>query len=396
MDTLKLAQKVLDKAQLDLVMDNKATFFKSVLFSLDIILDEEEDTAFITPSHLVIGARRLVEDIVKDDGTVMPMWTLPQLMGVFMHEVRHFVYDHFTRGSTFDPEIWYYAQETFINLEVLEDGYELPPTRWKDPQFKGMSDVQVYEAMMENPDKYRKPDWKSDVRKGSNHCKKPIPEHLIQQHIQQALVQAHVEANMKGAAHSIPGSIKVKLEKLLNPTVPWQQVLSSYCFAKVSQGYGWQVPDRRALVHDMVLPGIDGEGLRKIGFFPDSSCSVSDDEFRQCASEMEEIISNLMPEETHVAAFDDDLRPVEILHPGDSIHDVNFTGRGGTNINPVLDYIQAQDFDISVIFTDGYIGDYVPKGFSKDVIWVIVNNPGWRHEIGRVVYIETKDNSDGC
>ncbi|MBT7452187.1 MAG: hypothetical protein HN793_15220, partial [Rhodospirillaceae bacterium] len=71
--------------------------------------------------------------------------------------------------------------------------------------------------------------------------------------------------------------------------------------------------------------------------------------------------------------------------------EVDFHGRGGTNITEVLEWIIENKPVVSVIFTDG--GFRWPEHLkpTSPIIWLIHDNPTWTAPVGKVIYIDYND-----
>ncbi|MCP3675280.1 MAG: hypothetical protein GY829_12515, partial [Gammaproteobacteria bacterium] len=72
---------------------------------------------------------------------------------------------------------------------------------------------------------------------------------------------------------------------------------------------------------------------------------------------------------------------------------VEFTGGGGTRIEPVVAHAEdQQEVDVTIIFTDGYFSNVDYTKIPNDVLWVIVNNPSWECPHGTVIHMDYKPN----
>jgi len=68
---------------------------------------------------------------------------------------------------------------------------------------------------------------------------------------------------------------------------------------------------------------------------------------------------------------------------------IDFRGRGGTAIDPVMEWGQKNKPDVLVVFTDGY---FRPASFDPGVpvIWIIHDNPKWTAPFGKVIHYTIK------
>ena len=67
-----------------------------------------------------------------------------------------------------------------------------------------------------------------------------------------------------------------------------------------------------------------------------------------------------------------------------------FTGRGGTEIDPCLQWAIDNKPQLQLIFTDGCFTPPVvqPNSRFTQVIWIIFNNPKWKAPFGKVIYFD--------
>jgi len=85
--------------------------------------------------------------------------------------------------------------------------------------------------------------------------------------------------------------------------------------------------------------------------------------------------------------FDTEIIMTNSISSIQELSKVKFTGGGGTDINPVLEWTQQNRPQLLLVFTDGYFefSDITPK---SEVIWVIHNNKKFTSKFGKIINYE--------
>jgi predicted metal-dependent peptidase len=133
-----LLQKAVSKSKLQLMMAKNTTFFSALLANLDLQITADCKTAATNGIFLLLNP------------VYISTLTQAQLLGLILHEVFHVAYDHinYEAYKNLDADVLNIAQDHYINLLILSLGYELPPNGYYDPQYKGMSSMQIYKKLM--------------------------------------------------------------------------------------------------------------------------------------------------------------------------------------------------------------------------------------------------------
>ena len=98
------------------------------------------------------------------------------------------------------------------------------------------------------------------------------------------------------------------------------------------------------------------------------------------------IKDTLQPALMYVLDFDTKIKQVRELLPGDRVEDQQFQGRGGTRIEPVLQWAKETQPKVLIVFTDGDF--YFPQDADPEVpvIWVIHSSKQFSPPFGQVIY----------
>ena len=140
MNTVNSIKRRLVAARAVLVLDHP--FFGALSLRMNI----EEETRGRTRTMATDGRSLFYDkDYVKGCSD-------QELVGLFAHEVMHPAMQHHTRRGDRDPRLWNEAADYAINPVLTEAGFVLPGTPLLDPQYRGMTAEQIYEALKEARD----------------------------------------------------------------------------------------------------------------------------------------------------------------------------------------------------------------------------------------------------
>ena len=91
-----------------------------------------------------------------------------------------------------------------------------------------------------------------------------------------------------------------------------------------------------------------------------------------------------------VVQFDGEVQKVDTFHDGDFIDKIEFTGRGGTSVEPAFKYLDRADVphDQIIVFTDMGIHDYPDIHPDVPVLWVSTTSRFVAPPFGETTVIE--------
>lgn len=360
-------QKALDKAKIDLMSKPGSVFFSSLCLSVVHGWDASAPTAYTDGRNIRYNPEYFMG------------LSRNERVGLLIHETMHIAYMHSSRKGSKDHKQWNYACDYVINLQITKAGFSLPKGGLLDTKYTGLSAEQVYELLEEAPE-YHPDDLMDISEKGDS---EDVPEDL-EQEMQDALVRAVMQAQQHETSKSnIPGEVIVFLNKLQNPKLPWQRILSRFLNQVAKTDYTWKRPNRRA-PEGTYIPSLHNETLRDVVIAWDMSGSITDQETTRFASECAGILKYMKPEKLTLIQFDTEIISVDKLKTVKDIAKLNMQGRGGTCIIPVLDWVNKHKPQVILIFTDGYFD--IPKYTAKSqIIWLIHNNEGFSPKYGKVI-----------
>lgn len=386
----------LQRTKMAFCMSPKFVFFTSILFLQEIIWSDKLPTMAVNGQHLLINPQffdQLPEDI---------------RLSALGHEVGHLALYHLTRGRDHDPRIRNIAADYVTNEMLVNAGFKLGKGWLRDERFDNMAYEQVYNTLMEEKEAYEKggwePDWMTTLSSYDSDGSGPSavigmgPDILppanateaatIEANITDMVLKAVIQARQIGTPGNIPGQILVELETRLNPQLPWYVLLHNFMNNFAKDNYTWRRPNRRYLP-DLIMPSAYSDRCSNLVFAADASGSVSDAEFGYIIQEIEVVQHDLLPEIITLITFDTSIRSIHEITQNTNIQqDIQFTGRGGTNVIPVLQWAREHEPEVLLIFSDGYFG-YPNKEDYPDcpVVWLIYNNPNFTAEQGEIIHI---------
>ena len=377
-----LIQKMLDKAKIHLMMLPETMFYTTILFSLKTLWTDILPTAAVDGTSLYINP-----DFFKK-------LTDKSRIGLLVHEVLHIALNHITRRGTKDHKIFNFAGDYVINNMLTAKGYELPVGALINSKYDNMNTEQVYNLLLKeaekNPAQYVLiPGAGSDIMYPTTAAQNSA----VEQEIADIVIRAAIQAKNAGqGAGSIPGEVLIQIDKITNPKLPWNIIFQNYMQSFLSNDYSWRKPNKRYMP-DYYLPTAHSESLCNIVAAVDCSGSVADAEFSHFLGELRTIQETMKPEKITIIDFDNDINLVQEINENVAIQDLKFTGRGGTEIQPILTWAKENQPALLIVFTDGFFFNKALKEEDPGmpVIWLIHNNPGFTCPLGEIIHYNLEE-----
>jgi predicted metal-dependent peptidase len=292
-----------------------------------------------------------------------------EVRGVVAHEIFHCILLHMFRRGTREPKKWNYACDYALNPLVeqlancpLPKGALLDTARFP----LGMTAEQIYDLL---DDREIPKDFICDLREPSDLTK-------LAEEIDWKGAVAVAAKNAKSAG-KLSKELEQMLEIYLNPKIPWQQLLYSWMVKTADWVTNWTKSNRHYRSRGIYLPG-----KKKIpsGYFVlvyDVSLSMADEAIRESLTECAYIINEMNPVYVILIEHDVKITQVRKFERMDELPtEIQIHGRGGTDFNPVFDYVNDLDElpDCVVFFTDGG-GPHPEYHPEYPVLWVMIDTP---------------------
>lgn len=366
---------LLDKAKVKLMGSPDSAFFTHLCFSLKQRFDDTVPTAYTDGREIVWGTKFFVE-MLDDQERIFLM----------LHETLHCAYLHMVRmPAGWCPDRWNIACDHVINLQLIARGFKMPVRvpGHADPRFIGVSAEEVYLLLPDNPGKPAM----SDLMPGDGDT---AASKQLEADMQDILIRAQMQSKMSGdKPGTIPGDIQIYLNGLLTPKLPWNRILQKYLNQVCKSDYSFRIPNRR-FFPKYHLPSLWGEKLMNLTVAVDVSGSVSDHDFHIFVSEVASILRMMKPEKITLIQFDGDIRSVDEIKSIQDLMRCKFTGRGGTLINPVLEWVNTNKPRLLLVFSDGEFNFYGTET-KTETVWVIHNDhkKSFAPPFGKTIHYET-------
>ena len=291
---------------------------------------------------------------------------------VLAHEVCHAVLETNARRGNRDHRKWNMATDYAINdlvsgitvpganTRYRDDTaylYRMPPGGLWKRSYHGMIAETIYEDLCrkkdESPDEtyvnvkltaadgteleFPHVPWGG----GCRDLHLPLELNEDQRDILRERIRAAVENyQASGSRGDLPGDLLRKIGILDRPKIPWRRVLHRYADTILHQDdYSLACPNKRFMVHDLVVPGHYNEKLGHLVVALDTSGSMDSETIRAVLTELLGMVDSSQDITLIVA----DCRIQQVV-TGDELEPFiaagRFPGGGGTDHNCVFDYIR--------------------------------------------------------
>ena len=198
------------------------------------------------------------------------------------------------------------------------------------------------------------------------------------------LVRAAIQSKArKEGPGSIPGDIQIYLHNLLNPKLPWNQILQRYLKQATKEDYSFRKPNRRYFPK-LILPSLYSQKVEDLAIAIDTSGSITDEQFHQFISETHSLLRMMKPQKLSLIQFDTSIKSVDTIKNIHDLMQVKFSGRGGTLIAPVLEWANENKPKVLLVFSDGEF--YWPGIETKvNTIWLIHGEHPFAPPFGKTI-----------
>lgn len=372
------ASKAVSRSKLMLMRDKKTVFFSALLANLRVQITDK------VPTAATDGVS------IKYNPDFVNQQTTSKVVGLNLHEVYHVVYQDMFRGKdlNLDPVLWNISCDHRINLYILNMGYEIPEGGCADPKFKGMSAMQIYNYLIEDPPPQSDQDQTMldlDIEGAGD---PDDPDNEKANRVKTNILKAAQQAEMMGEPGSIPSDVLRMIEEMVEPKLPWQQILAKFITEYAKDDFSWSRPNRRYAASGMYLPHAKSNRLKRIVAGGDVSGSMDETMLSEWCSELRYIWQYLKPISMRIMSFDTEVHDDYELKQFDTMEDMELHGGGGTEIGPFFDALREDQPELALIFTDGWFHMPDHTGITTDLIWVIFDNIDFDPPIGRVIHYD--------
>jgi predicted metal-dependent peptidase len=378
------ARKKITKARAGLILDQP--FFGALALRLEVVESPGCPTGWTNGVQMGYNP-----DWIMD-------MNLDKVKGFIAHEVMHLAVGHQARRQHREPGKWNVAGDFAINQILLDSGFVLPDTQCINASYKNMSAEHIYAMLPDsdkgnghgslgatgtnsngdgngsgNSDPYNDPGGCGGVMDApsTNGKSKADASDLAQSEIDWkiAATQAAQAAKTMG---NLPGAIKEIIQELLEPKLDWRDILRDFVERAARNDYSWKQPNRRFLSQGIILPSLNSKEIGTACVAVDTSGSVSNDELRQFATEVNSILEEYQDITITVIYCDTQVAHVDEFHSVDMPVQMKMHGGGGTDFRPPFKWVR-DNIDgkptCMIYFTDMECNRF-PKDPGYPTIWV--------------------------
>ena len=325
-------------------------------------------------------------------------WDEAERQFVVCHEIMHIALHHCVEisdidGEPVDHKLLNVSMDYVINAQLIDAGMRMPKGGLFDAKYRGMTWLQVYRILKkEQPDHPEQP-WGGDVGVPQDGDGKPLQGEAEKQHaaeIDIKVSKAAQAAEARGVG-DLPAGIKEIVQKLRETKVNFEDVLLRFMCGDNPDDYTFTRPNKKAWYQGgLLLPTISNDGIGDIAILFDSSGSMQTSELEQGFSEIKSLVEEYTPRSVTVVQFDADVQKVDTFEDGEFIDKIEFTGRGGTRVEPAFKYLDQAgiDHDQIIVFSDMGIFDYPDIHPEAPTLWVSTSSRFSPPPFGEVTVIE--------
>lgn len=360
----------LTDAMVHLVLKKESAFLASIMYQVEWEYSNETSTAGINKTNCIVN-EAWFNNLTKE-----------QRVGLIAHEVMHLALSHQARRGERDPKMWNQAADYLINYLLIQQGFILPPDGLYNKTLNDKyTTEEIYDILIKDPDNEGDnpyPDL-SDKKMSKEEATK------LEAELAQITINASTQATLNKQAGTIPNEVTVLLQKYLYPAISWETILYQYFTEIGKDDYSMQKRNRR--YRHVFVPAMYSETMGKVNTYLDTSCSVTDEQFAKQHNVMTQIKSTVNPSEMSIIEFDTTIKKIRTFGSEETINNLVFTGRGGTDLTEVSKHILKSRPEVSIIFTDGYVDLKPIESLKTNIIWCIVDNSNFKSKIGKIIHL---------
>ena len=215
----------------------------------------------------------------------------------------------------------------------------------------------------------------------------------LEQDVKEAIRQGMHVGRKAGSAGL---SDELGLGELVIPKVDWRVQLRTFMNStcRRKDRSTWRRPNRRFLHQDIIMPSLEGRGIRESLLARDASGSMHwQNRMAKVTSEMVSIAKQLDIEKVHILDWDGSVSDKgHSTYSSKTLDTAPEIGRvyggGGTNPRCVAEYVEKtrMKLDCIIILTDGEIDDW--GNWKHPLLWLITNDDPIKAPVGKTVNID--------
>jgi len=336
-----------------------------------------------------------------------PTWVatlaLIEIISVIAHEVLHVAFCHHLRRNGRDADLWNQACDYAINWIIVDSKvFRLPEGGLYDERFRDKTAEQIYNILLseqtpedqpeDQPEDSQSPGDEADdaapakpligeVWDATNEDGEPLnaAEQAAEELKAGANVSAAFDAEKTVGIGESDAALRNALEVNKVDEIPWYEQLAQWTTQYVIGRSSFNTPNRRLLHTGHILPSYTKEVDFKLVFAWDTSGSLTDELTGLIKTHINNVVQVLNPSNVKIIYCDTRVRGSQTfarcIGSGPwamdiELEDIKPLGGGGTQFDPVFQYIEDEDIsaDCLVYFTDGH-GSVNAEEPDYPVLW---------------------------
>jgi predicted metal-dependent peptidase len=282
---------------------------------------------------------------------------IDRVQTVLAHEALHIMLKHGLRRGSRIPKVWNFACDYSINPILVEAGFKAIESWLYDPKWKDKAPEVIYEELMKDAKVQQMvaqgegTDPQSGGGVGGDLMEPDVGDAMDRAKAEAAIDRVTAQAaNMARMAGKLPGSLERLVKSLLEPAVPWADILRDYALRVVQDDESWSRRNRR--IGHVVLPARHSTRMGKLVLIGDTSGSITAAEHQRTATEVFSIADIMQPECIHILWADARVQREEVFEVGEPVK-INPKGGGGTDMRVPLYRAEELEPVVTILFTDG-------------------------------------------
>lgn len=392
----KVLNQALERAKLSMFTYGKGMpWIWDIISSFDIIWSSLNHTAWVDGITVGLNPTYFMK--------------LPRASRVTLlaHLADHVMRDHNGRRGDRERQVWNWAGDYVINLELEEQGFTFDGMTdvLIDYRYADMATEQVYDLLMKDPAECARIAafmWPSNMSSRDDENYDPgspnIPDlsaDLFEElpgtrsRVVQKVLHAREMAISHGMEINLPAEVRGMVSGYTNPRLKWDQILSRFYTALGDEDYSWSKPSRRHTTEYMPSLLVQ-DGLDELLYFFDISGSVTLGQIKTAIGQLRSLHKTVRPAKITLVLFDTTIIKTLDFYREDEIGEIEIQGGGGTYLAQVYEMIVEKQPVAAVIFSDMLVQMMPNPGVP--IVWVCLDNRGWQPpNYGQVIHLDTED-----
>jgi predicted metal-dependent peptidase len=293
--------------------------------------------------------------------------SVPEMDGVFLHEVLHAALRHVIRRGTREPLVWNIAADIVVNgMVVQQAGMALPSGHIRDMSLEDLSVEEVYELLCKQAKSYGLGDRDLLDPDGSGTLSQD-QKTTLETYWQAAMHKAMTIARTQNAGN-LPAGLARELEGLKEAQLDWRSYLWRYLVQTPTDFQGF---DRRFIGRGLYLETLEGETVH-VFVAVDTSGSIDGELLRMFMSEVQGILASYPHLKCELYYADAEVYGPYTLEKATPLPKP--VGGGGTSFVPFFEKIENRgnglESGVCVYLTDGY-GNFPDSAPDYPILWVV-------------------------